>query len=115
MSPGDADQFVANWFLTEGKVFDYKDYGWFDTEVLVIIRKDVDLFVVDEKKSTVKDGPFNREQIINLMCRDLLVYKPYSSINTNYKEERASYCVCGAWRTTNPNAHAFYCTKYKRY
>ena len=115
MTRSEIEQFLNNWLKGDGKVFWYKDYGWFDTEVLVIFKMREDLYSVDEVKSTVYDGPFTREQMEWLINKRLLIHREFVSIDKDFREERNGGCTCGAWRTTNPDKHAFGCKKYRGY
>lgn len=114
MLTSDVELFLANWPTTDWRVFDYKDYGWFDIEVLVIHRVSEDLFKVDSKNSTVNDGPFNKIQISKLLSSDLLIPRYIGNAYSNYKQLRTKGCQCGAWRSLNPHNHSPMCPLYTR-
>lgn len=114
MLTSDVEMFLAEWMTYDWKVFYYKDYGWWDTETIIIHRESLDLFTVDSKNSTVMAGPFNKEKISKLLSANLLIHKETGSTLTNYKHLRTKGCECGAWRSRNPHNHSPMCPLYTK-
>jgi hypothetical protein len=107
----EAEDLITSWAIENSYVFDYRGY-WLDPEILVINRKAEDLFVVDYSRSTVKEGPFTKEQMLKMLTKNLIVHRLWASVNTNYREERTGGCTCGAWRISKDYPHAFSCKRY---
>lgn len=111
MIPSQVLSLIDSWLINDSYVFDYRGY-WLDTEVLIIKRYNEDEFVVDYSKSTVKDGPFTKDQMIELMTKDLLIVRPFGSLNINYREDRTNGCDMGCWKVGN--THSFNCRNSKK-
>jgi len=113
MYPKDVDALLENWRPGEAKVFYYYDYWpWRQRETIIIHRESAFKFITLKEKSTVNAGSFDDLEMKKLLGKETLVERPYSSVNTNYMEEKTGGCECGGW-ITGPNVHSWWCRKYR--
>ena len=111
----DAEEFINKWKPGEAKVFYYYDHWyWKQKETIILHRVDSFIFKTVKDKSTVNPGNFNDTQLLKLLTNELLVERPYDSVNTNYMNEKTGGCTCGTWITfmaSVPDAHAVGCPR----
>lgn len=111
MLQSDINQLFNDWFLDDSKVFKIK-YDFAEPDTLVITKEKYDLFVVDLSKSTTsKFKEFTKDQLQKSLNNGTIVHMPNSSSIVDYKSYRTGGCTCGAWATSNPNCHAYWCDK----
>lgn len=108
----EVEKLVTNWVVGTSKVF-YCYFMFFDKGIVIIKRVKEDLFEVDKERSTDILGPFTKDEMIKCISSGGLEYIISASEFTNYRELLSGGCVCGAWRTSNPDLHALYCPRYR--
>jgi hypothetical protein len=116
MTEAQAIELLDNWPIEEAKVFYFYDYWpWPSEEIVIITRLDKHNFVCDANKSTINIGYSTNTEIIKLLTNGKLVENKYGLVNVNYRLEKSKGCVCGAWRTSFPNHHSYWCSKWSRF
>jgi hypothetical protein len=114
MKPSDVNDIVNSWYIGELRGIEYRDYTIYSSEWLIVRRTEDNLFEVLADRSSVDTGPFKKKDMERLFSRDLMkIHDPIPG-NDNYKFKKSDNCVCGAWATTEPNLHAYYCPKCRK-
>lgn len=114
MIVSEVDSLLDNWQINMLKGFEYKNHTVYFTEYLVIKKCEENVFEVLHNLSSIKTGPFNRETMFKLLCSNRLICIDHNAYDVNYKYKKSGQCCCGAWATSEPNCHAYWCDKYTR-
>lgn len=110
MTPIQVEEMLDQWPLNYAKAFKFMDFRIFNIEYLVIDKKDAEIYKVDEDRSTIKIGPFNRREMVKMLGSSELQLINDGNWHVNYKETQTGGCTCGAWRVKT--SHAFHCKLY---
>lgn len=110
MVPSEIKQLLDEWPLGDAKVFKLR-YDFAQPDILVILKEKEDLYIVDCFKSTVKHNSFTKDELLKNLNSGKIVHLPGNSTIVNYGNIKTGGCTCGAWSTTEPNCHSYWCSK----
>lgn len=114
MLKSEIELLVDSWWIGYSKVFKVT-YSFADSDTLVILKKDENLFIVDlESSTTTLFKEFTKDEIIVNIGNNKLIYMPDLNPNSNYRYLRTGGCTCGAYATRNPEHHSYDCSLYRR-
>ena len=113
MAPKDVARLFEVWKVDEHVAFKYYEY-LLDEEIITIKRISKTNFeLVPEKSSINNAGPWHIMDLEKILGRDGLKTKQLGVHGEYWKLSNG--CVCGQWRTSEPDCHAYWCTKYRKY
>ena len=111
MTRTDAEAFFNNMSVGTTRLFKYRQE--FILPHYVNIRKDSDNSVILViKDSTTNINDLDKDMFVRMLMREELVESTGHGWNTDVNHLRTGGCSCGAWATTEPNCHSYWCIKH---
>jgi len=113
MAPKEITKLLDAWKLDEELAFHYYEY-LLDVEIVTIKKVEDNLFELVPGKSSINiAGPWYKSDLEKTLGRDGLKTMQVNKFGEYWK--KSDGCICGAWATGDPDCHAYYCAKYRKY